>query len=153
MGYSVYDQTINGQERDAGYGVVAYCDHPGCFVTIDRGIGYACCDNPSHTASCGGFYCEDHRYKYVYEDEIEDMDPEELARLGLSKGDTAHDLDGILRCTHEPIESKDHPVWAAHVATDETWAEWRSKCPEQFQQLQDNAAKCHARAKEAEAST
>jgi hypothetical protein len=40
MGWSLgYDTTWN---RDIGYGVPAYCDHPDCHKKIHRGIAYVC---------------------------------------------------------------------------------------------------------------
>lgn len=53
--------------RFVGYGVVAYCDYPGCFVTIDRGLSYKCEDFSysenldEDPEGCGGFFCESHR--------------------------------------------------------------------------------------------
>ncbi len=33
-------------QRDIGYGVPAYCDHPGCMAEIDRGLSYVCGGEP-----------------------------------------------------------------------------------------------------------
>lgn len=33
-------------QRDIGYGVTAYCDHPRCNKTIDRGLSYVCGGEP-----------------------------------------------------------------------------------------------------------
>ena len=42
MGWSLgYDSNWN---RDIGYGVPAYCDHPYCNEEIDRGLSYVCGD-------------------------------------------------------------------------------------------------------------
>ena len=46
-------------QRDIGYGVPAYCDHPGCGKEIDRGLGYRSQDED---CGCGKFYCREHRY-------------------------------------------------------------------------------------------
>ncbi len=57
MGWSIgYDEQW---KRDIGYGVPAYCDHPGCNEEIDRGLGYKC---ESPRCGCEKFYCEKHRY-------------------------------------------------------------------------------------------
>lgn len=145
MGYGLYFSDKNN--RFQGYNMHAYCDHPGCKNEIDRGMGYACCDNPEHTASCGGFYCEEHKHQLVYQDELEDMSDEDLKRLGIdSREEQAHDEDdGIICCTHKPIEKdKEHPTWLKHVLTDETWQEWREKESEMakhYQELLDNQGK------------
>lgn len=129
MGYSVYFSAKNN--RWQGYGVPAYCDHPNCQNVIDRGVGYICCDNPNHTASCGGFFCELHRYQLVYEDQLHEMSEEEINRLGIdSREEQATEGDGIICCTHAPIETKEHHEWLNHVLTDESWAEWRKEEPE-----------------------
>lgn len=40
MGWSIgFDSNWN---RDIGYGVPAFCDHPGCTAEIDRGLAYVC---------------------------------------------------------------------------------------------------------------
>jgi len=33
-------------QRDVGYGVPAWCDHPGCEAEIDRGLSYVCGNEP-----------------------------------------------------------------------------------------------------------
>lgn len=57
MGWSIgYDDRWH---RDIGYGVPAYCDHPGCDAEIDRGMGWKC---EGEGCGCGKFYCEQHRH-------------------------------------------------------------------------------------------
>lgn len=131
MGYAVYE--LNG--RWQGYGVPAFCDHPGCFTEIDRGMAYACCEDPNHTEHCGGFFCAEHRENYIYEDELEDMDDDELEELKLDRDDQAQGDDGIIRCRHSKVEKKEHPRWLKHIETDETWKEWRTQNKEQFHQM------------------
>lgn len=47
--------------REVGYTVDAICDHPGCDVEIDRGLGFACGGSPGAThASCELHFCADH---------------------------------------------------------------------------------------------
>ena len=44
MGWSIgYD---SNWDRDIGYGVPAYCDHPDCNEEIDRGLSYVCGGEP-----------------------------------------------------------------------------------------------------------
>lgn len=62
MGYGYY---VLDDGREAGYGVTAECDHPGCTATIDRGLGYLCGRNPagwkySNEPGCGDYFCESH---------------------------------------------------------------------------------------------
>lgn len=57
MGWAIgYDDQWT---RDIGYGVPAYCDHPGCDALIDRGLGWKCEDEE---CGCGKFYCAAHLY-------------------------------------------------------------------------------------------
>lgn len=46
-------------KRDIGYGVPAFCDHPGCNEEIDRGLGYKC---EEEGCGCEKFYCSTHLY-------------------------------------------------------------------------------------------
>lgn len=62
MGYAHYTLADG---REAGYGVSAQCDEPGCTTQIDRGLGYLCGPNPlghkdDDEAGCGNYYCMDH---------------------------------------------------------------------------------------------
>ena len=95
MGWAVgYDQNW---ERDIGYGVPAYCDHPVCDAEIDRGLGCVCGGQPyGGDEGCGLYFCEKH-----------------LCSLGLCE-----------RCANDekPFEPKpDHPDWIQHKATDPSW--------------------------------
>jgi hypothetical protein len=105
MSWSIgYDANWN---RDVGYGVPAYCDHPDCDAEIDRGLSYVCGgDMYGGDEGCGLFFCEKHLFV---------------------------DCDGptlCARCSNRkpPFEKKpDHPRWLKHKATDESWAEWRKE--------------------------
>lgn len=59
MGWSIgYD---NAWQRDIGYAVIAYCDHPKCNKTIDRGLAYVCGGYPyGGEYGCGLFFCSEH---------------------------------------------------------------------------------------------
>lgn len=100
MGWSVgYDEKW---KRDIGYGVPAYCDHPGCDAEIDRGLAYVCGGEPyGGNTGCGLFFCEKHG------------------------GGTL-----CARCERKrkPFDPKpDHPRWTHHKATDPSWDEWRKE--------------------------
>lgn len=62
MGYGYY---VLPDGREAGYGVEAECDVPGCAVKIDRGLGYLCGRSPdghrdSDEYGCGRYFCGEH---------------------------------------------------------------------------------------------
>lgn len=101
MGWSVgFDATWN---RDIGYGVPAYCDHPGCDEEIDRGLSYVCANGQAYGGQfgCGLYFCGKHRNAKGFCGQC-------------SKPRT------------EPFDAKrDHPDWIRHKLLDPTWAEWR----------------------------
>lgn len=41
-------------DRDIGYGVPAFCDHPECSAEIDRGLAYRC-------GGCRLYFCSRHQ--------------------------------------------------------------------------------------------
>lgn len=62
MGYAYYHLPDG---REAGYGVEAECDHPGCLTMIDRGLGWLCGEAPmgwhnDELPGCCNYYCEAH---------------------------------------------------------------------------------------------
>ncbi|MBM4713630.1 hypothetical protein GS551_05360 [Rhodococcus hoagii] len=67
MGYAYYTLPDG---REAGYGVEAECDKPGCQTRIDRGLGYLCGQNPNghkdaEEPGCGNYYCPDHQANHA----------------------------------------------------------------------------------------
>jgi len=92
-------------DRDIGYGVPAWCDHPRCLAKIDRGLSYVCGGEPyGGEKGCGLYFC----YKH------------------LSAGSQC------ARCRNRkpPFVAKiDHFEWMQHKLTDESWAEWRADHP------------------------
>jgi hypothetical protein len=86
--------------RDIGYGVPAFCDHPDCTEEIDRGLAWVCGGEPyGGERGCGLYFCAKHG-------------------------------GGMLcaRCRkgREPFSAKpDHPTWVQHKMTHPSWAEWR----------------------------
>lgn len=66
MGYGYYTLPDG---REAGYGVEAECDKPGCSAEIDRGLGYLCGDQPDGWRTeddhgCGNYYCGPHQHDH-----------------------------------------------------------------------------------------
>lgn len=95
--------------RDIGYGVPAYCDHPECNEVIDRGLAYVCCGQEPYGGDrgCGLYFCEKHRgYSPKFGEICERCYPR----------------------VKKPFAPKpDHPDWIHHKATDSSWEEWRKE--------------------------
>lgn len=109
MGWSLgFDSRWN---RDIGYGVPAWCDHPNCNAEIDRGLSYVCGGEPyGGEHGCGLYFCSKHYWFHDFGDNVL--------------------RQSCRRCkTHkEPFKPKpDHPDWIRHKMTDESWKEWRKK--------------------------
>lgn len=105
MGWAIgFDRDWN---RDIGYGVPAFCDHPDCNAEIDRGLAYVCKGEEPHGGDgCGLYFCSAH----------------------LS-------FDGCDRCSEgqSPFTAKpDHPEWIRHKLTDDSWKKWRSTRPDEL---------------------
>lgn len=107
MGWSIgFDSTWN---RDIGYGVPAWCDHPDCNAVIDRGLAYVCAGQvPYGGAGCGLYFCGEHR---EWSEQIQATACERCA----ANSDSLFD------------PKPDHPDWINHKATDPSWAEWRAE--------------------------
>lgn len=109
MGWAIgFDSSWN---RDIGYGVPAYCDHPRCRAEIDRGLAYKCDGGPyGRREGCGLFFCGKHLY------------------CGHKRPQVCY------RClTYRPPYKRiapEHPRWIRHKLTDESWAQWRNENPE-----------------------
>jgi hypothetical protein len=109
MGWSIgFDENWN---RDIGYGVPAYCDHPGCYEEIDRGLAYVCGGEPyGGSRGCGLYFCDKHLFMSA-----------KLPTL----------CERCLPRRRKPFAAKpDHPEWVQFKMTDPSWAEWRSENPE-----------------------
>ena len=103
MGWSIgYDDRW---QRDIGYGVPAWCDHPDCNERIDRGLSYVCGGEPyGGERGCGLYFCERHLLIHA-----------RLPQL-------------CERCSkrRNPFKPKpEHSEWVHHKATDPSWEEWR----------------------------
>lgn len=117
MGWSIgYDDTW---KRDIGYGVPAYCDHPGCGEEIDRGLSYVCGSEPfGGEHGCGLYFCSKHRQFHEFDD---DCCKEVCSRC--AKGKDAF----------KP--TPEHPRWIAWKLTDESWQAWREENPTEVSRL------------------
>jgi len=94
-------------QRDIGYGVPAFCDHPKCSNEIHRGLSYVCGGQPyGGEKGCGLYFCSDHL---------------DWPRQRCPK---------CARYDYKPYKAKpDHPTWIAHKLTDESWQKWREENP------------------------
>lgn len=112
MGWSIgYDSNWN---RDIGYGVPAYCDHPDCKAEIDRGLGYVCGGEPyGGEHGCGLYVCEHHsEYAGAKRDHVR-------LCLACRFGKPTY------------LATADHPDWIKHKLTDPSWQQWRDENPDE----------------------
>lgn len=117
MGWSLgYDSTWY---RDIGYGVPAFCDHPGCKKKIDRGLSYVCGGEPEGgNHGCGLHFCESHLF-------ISHGKPQQCERCS----EATHD-DVV---TFQP--KPDHPQWMRHKLRHASWQQWRDENPDKVAEL------------------
>lgn len=104
MGYSVgFDEKWN---RWIGYGVPAYCDHPGCTTQIDRGLAYVCGgDLKGGERGCGLYFCGEHLFVH-----------RRLPQL----------CESCSKRRKRPFTPKpEHPDWIRHLLTAPSWSKWR----------------------------
>lgn len=100
MGYASYALPDG---REAGYGIEATCDQPGCDAEIDRGMGYLCGNMPDGHRSemepgCGKYFCEAHLYgrHECPNPECGKYSVDGNSCCELSEGhDDAHECDGV----------------------------------------------------------
>lgn len=119
MGWSIgYDEQW---KRDIGYGVPAYCDHPGCTKKIDRGLSYVCGGDPhGGEYGCGLFFCGKHLFPSMRR-------PQRCQRCKSN------------RPAFPP--KPDHPTWIKHKLTDESWSQWRAENVEEVNRMKQSMAK------------
>lgn len=130
MGYAVYKVG----PRWGGYGVSAVCEHPDCNEEIDRGMSYACGDEPFSELGCDRYFCEKHKkYTGFKCDGSEELCDHEEDDCGCEFANVCE------RCatTDQPSfpykpETKE---WVTHLLTHESWEEWRNKNPEEVEKL------------------
>ena len=119
MGWSIgYD---SDWDRDIGYGVPAYCDHPDCNEEIDRGLSFVCGGEPyGGSEGCGLYFCRKHLDCDI--NESESVMPQLCERC----------IKNL-----EPFNpSPEHPEWIEWKLTHESWQQWRDENPEAVKQLQ-----------------
>ena len=111
MGWSIgFDPRWN---RDIGYGVPAFCDHPDCSKIIDRGISFVCGGEAyGGERGCGLYFCSDHLYDSICEACENDQPP------------------------YSP--KPDSPEWISWKLTDSSWEQWRKENPDLVLKLVDS---------------
>jgi hypothetical protein len=122
MSWSIgYDENW---KRDIGYGVPAYCDHPGCNNKIHRGISYVCGhDIYGGEWGCGLFFCSQHlSHSNAGTNQC-------CERCSTLKKDSTNE-------NYEPFPKKeDHPDWIKWKLTDDSWKPWRDENKELVSEL------------------
>jgi hypothetical protein len=117
MGWQVgFDSRWN---RDIGYGVPSFCDHPDCPENIDRGMGYVCGGEPyGGEKGCGLYFCGSHL-------------------TGRRKsGDHWVGVCGRCDKGRPPYEpSRDTAEWLDWKLYDESWAQWRDENPAEVNRI------------------
>lgn len=112
MGWSIgYDKNW---DRDVGYGVPAFCDHPGCYKTIDRGLSYVCGgDMYGGEYGCGLYFCGEHLFAHKF------------------RGSDGYHFYCKRCIAHKPAykPKPEHPEWLEWKLTDPSWENWRQKNP------------------------
>jgi len=115
MSWSIGYDTV--WKRDIGYGVPAYCDHPGCGAKIDRGLAYVCGGEPyGGRRGCGLYFCEKHLFHTPRLPQLCDRCCAPKRRKPFAP-------------------TPDHPDWIRHKLTDESWQKWREENQEEVAKL------------------
>lgn len=93
-------------QRDIGYGVPAFCDHPKCHAKIDRGLSHVCAYEEPYGGDkgCGLYFCYKHGAGA------------QCPRCARYKPPYKH-------------PKPDHPDWVRHKLFDDSWAQWRDENP------------------------
>lgn len=135
MGYSIYrvaKRDNPGDYRFGGYGVPTICEHPDCNEEIDRGMSFACGDEPFSEYGCDRYFCSKHKH-YTY------FDPEQDDGRCHHEDDCDCETRNVCdRCAkgEAPFDYKpEHPTWIRHLLRDGSWAEWRKENPDRVEEL------------------
>lgn len=100
-------------KRDIGYGVPAWCDHPGCGENIDRGLAHVCGNEPyGGEHGCGLYFCDKHH-----------------------RGE--HSTCERCENNQDPFPPMhEHRDWLRFKLADESWQQWRDENPEEVKKIQ-----------------
>ena len=105
-------------QRDIGYGIVAYCDHPECNDEINRGLAFVCAGQQLYGGDgCGLYFCSKHLFFH--------------RTLGFC-------CERCLKRRGRPFPAKpDHPFWIRFKLLDKSWQTWRDECPDEAKEFQE----------------
>ncbi len=102
-------------QRDIGYGVPAFCDHPECSAKIDRGVSYVCGGEPyGGEHGCGLYFCYTHLF---------------------GSGTNQRCNRCLHRMTTPYAPKPDTAEWMRHKLSDESWQRWRDEEPDEAKRL------------------
>jgi len=126
MGWSLgYD---GNWQRDVGYGVPAYCDHPKCKRKINRGLAFVCGGEPyGGESGCGLYFCEKHLHYTTRNDENGEEDSPQLCEICIYNFELDDANWQQFKKCFEP--KPDHKQWIRWKLKDASWAEWRENHP------------------------
>ncbi len=128
MGYQIYQVG----KRWGGYGVPTICEQPSCTKRIDRGISFACGNEPFSEWGCDLYFCEKHRH-YTCVLFLEDSEHDCY--------ENENDCEFVMLCNRckkgkEQFDYKpEKKEWVKHLLTDESWEEWRNNNPLEVEEL------------------
>lgn len=94
--------------RPIGYVFPATCDHSGCNVSIDRGLGYACGGmHGEDEISCERYFCAAHCSNTVYfDDRCHEVCDECAAELRSEPDWVDDDLEGCLHHVDQTVSER-----------------------------------------------
>jgi len=135
MGWSIgHDSRWGKFGRDVGYGVPAFCDHPGCGALIDRGLAHVCAQEEPYGGEngCGLYFCSAHLTYH------EDKD-EEKSGFMCERCDEFHTRMGKRRnkdYSFTPFPpTPDRSEWVKFKLKDKSWKQWREENPDAVAEL------------------
>lgn len=151
-------------QRDIGYGVPAYCDHPGCKAEIDRGLPYVCGGEPyGGSNGCGLYFCEKHLTSRLFarsEEQLaidfelgDDWDTDDIEAIADGSNDNAARINAqcCTQCANDlpPFTpSRERREWIMWKLSDPSWQRWRDEEPWSVIAYRSILAQKHNRRKE-----
>jgi len=107
-------------QRDIGYGVPAYCDHPRCKKEIDRGLSYVCGGVKGGEYGCGLYFCGEHQHTHKFRGSDR---YEQYCKACIASYKTYYKA------------KPDHPDWIKHKLTHSSWKTWRKNNKNEVEKL------------------
>lgn len=123
-------------KRDIGYGVPAFCDHPGCGALIDRGLAHVCAQEQPYGGEngCGLYFCANHLGFHLFE---KDDEKSGFMCERCNEFHTRIEKKRNKDFSFEPFApTPERPEWIKHKLKDRSWKKWREENPEDVKELQ-----------------